>query len=172
MSRNWWRIALVVISAAMLQRGVASHVQPFGVAPDLMLLVAVSAGIAAGPERGAVVGFFSGLALDLLLQGPIGLAALSFSLVGYFTGRYEGLITRAGTTLVVLTAFVASVLGELVYVGLGLLVGQANMLSSRLWLIVLVVALVNAALAPLAVRALRWATDDEPRFGPHRPALR
>ena len=43
-----WRVALVVISAAILQRGLAAQVRPFGVAPDLLLLVAVAAGIAAG----------------------------------------------------------------------------------------------------------------------------
>ena len=167
-----WRVALVVISAAILQRGLAAQVRPFGVAPDLLLLVAVAAGIAAGPDRGAITGFFSGLALDLLLQGPLGLAALSFCLVGYFTGRYEGLVTRASRWVVMLTAFVASALGEALYVALGQLVGQANMLSSRLWLIILVTATVNGLLAPLAVRVLRWATRDISRFGPTRPALR
>lgn len=171
-ARWGWRVALVVISAAILQRGVASQVRPFDVAPDLLLLVAVAGGIAAGPQRGAVVGFFSGLALDLLLQGPLGLAALSYCLVGYFTGRYEGLVTRASRWVVMITAFVASALGESLYVALGQLLGQTNMLSSRLWLVILVISVVNALLAPLAVRVLRWATDDAPRFGPTRPALR
>ena len=39
----------------------------FGVQGDLMLLVAIAAGLAAGPDRGATIGFAAGLAYDLML---------------------------------------------------------------------------------------------------------
>jgi hypothetical protein len=44
-------------------------------------------------------------------------------------------------------------------VTVGWVLGQRNMLTDRLPTILIVVALFNAALAPLAVRVLRWAWD-------------
>ena len=51
-----------------------------------MLLLAISAGIAAGPEWGALTGFIAGIAFDLVLQTPFGLSALSYCIVGYLVG--------------------------------------------------------------------------------------
>ena len=49
-----------------------------GSPPDLMLALAVAAGLAGGPERGAWVGFAAGLLADCFLQTPLGLSALVY----------------------------------------------------------------------------------------------
>ena len=51
-----------------------------------MLLLPIAAGYAAGPDRGAVFGFFAGLVADLFLPTPFGLSALVGCLLGYATG--------------------------------------------------------------------------------------
>ena len=50
------RYGLVVITAMVLQRGLFGSLRLDGAAADVLLIVAVAAGIAGGAERGAVVG--------------------------------------------------------------------------------------------------------------------
>ena len=76
------RVALVVVSAAMFQRGLFTQITIAGVQGDVLLLLAIAGGIALGPDRGAIIGFIAGLTFDLFLYSPLGLRALVFCLVG------------------------------------------------------------------------------------------
>lgn len=64
------RTSLLLVVAVTVQLSVASRIEVFGVQGDLMLLIAAMAGLAAGPDRGAVVAFATGIAFDLVLQSP------------------------------------------------------------------------------------------------------
>lgn len=163
------RLALVIVSAAVAQRGIFAQLHVFGVSPDILLLVAAAAGLTSTSERGAVAGFFAGLAYDFVIQGPIGLGALAFCLTGYVAGRMQGVSVRVSRWVPIASAAFASVIGELLYVGVGQLVGQSHLMSDRVPRIVTVVALVNGVLAPVAVKVLRWAWHTEPGY---RPAFR
>lgn len=156
------RVTLVVLSAAILQRGFFAEVSFAGVQGDVLLLLAIAGGIALGPDRGAIIGFISGLIFDLFLYSPLGLRALVFCLVGYVAGRYQTSVTRSSKGRMMVTVFIASVLATTALSLVGWVLGQSNMLSGRLPLIVLVISLINALLSPLAVGALRWAWE-EPR---------
>lgn len=156
------RVGLVIVSAAMLQRGLFSQVTIAGVQGDVLLLLAIAGGIALGPDRGAIVGFIAGLTFDLFLYSPLGLRALVFCLVGYVAGRYQSSVTRSSRTRLMGTVFVASALATTALSVVGWVLGQSNMWSGRLPLIVLVISAINGLLAPLAVGALRWAWE-EPR---------
>jgi rod shape-determining protein MreD len=163
------RIAVILVSVAVLQRGVFSQLRVADVSADLFLLVAVAAGMTGGPDRGAAVGFFSGLTLDLMLQTPLGLSALVYCLIGFVAGRLQITVLRANRLLPVLLAAVLSVAGVALYAGVSEVLGQTGAISTRLPVIMLVVAVANALLYPLARRLLVWAWDDEPNL---RPALR
>ena len=76
----------------------------------------------------------------------------------------------AGLAVVAAAAFVATLDAMVLYVAFGQLVNQTNMLQRRLWVVILVVAAVNALLAPLFVRLMRWAFDLSSRD--LRPLLR
>ena len=156
------RVALVIVSAAMLQRGLLTQIPIAGVQGDVMLLLAISGGIALGPDRGAIIGFISGLTFDLFLYSPLGLRALVFCLVGYVAGRYQSSVTRSSRGRMMVTVFLASVASTAALSVVGWVMGQSNMLSARLPLIVFVISVMNALLAPLAVGALRWAWE-QPR---------
>lgn len=156
------RVPVVVLLALVLQQTVWGDVRVAGVAADGMLLVAVAAGMVGGPERGALVGFVTGLATDLFLLTPFGLSALVFSVLGYTVGASTTVFVRAAWWIPVLTGFVASVVGELTFAVVGAMVGQGHLVSPRLATIALVVGLLNGALAPLAVRLLHWALPGGP----------
>src|SRR5690349_10149645 len=112
-----------------------------GVIAVPLLLVAIAAGIAGGPDRGAIVGFFAGLVYDLLLPlAPVGLAALCFCLVGFVVGRYQATVVRSATWLKMTIATLASAGGMVLYVGVGLLVNQENFLQRPIWPIILIVS--------------------------------
>ena len=150
------RTALVIIVALVLQVAVVSHLRIFDASPDLMVLVAAAAGLAGGSERGPVVGFFSGLALDVMLTTPFGLAAMAYLLVGYGLGLMHDAMLRATWPIQAGATGVASFAGMLVFVLLGLVFGQTQFVSTQLIAVLVVVPLVNAALSAPAIRIMRW----------------
>lgn len=151
------RTSLVLVVALTLQLGIASRLEVLGVQGDLMLLIAACAGLAAGPDRGATIGFAAGLSFDLLLQSPFGLSALTYALVAYLAGSLQDSVLRAAWWIPVATASAASVLGVILYGVFGTMVGE-DLLALSLLRIALVVGLLNGIAAPVVVRAVRWAT--------------
>jgi rod shape-determining protein MreD len=154
------RVALVLLTAAVLEQAVFSLLRINGAAPDVLLLCAVSAGIVGGPDVGALVGFFAGLALDVIIPAPMGLAALAYCLAGYATGVAHGTSLRASRWQPPVLAAAGSALGVLIYVVLSLMVGRSGLWNGHLVTVVAVVAVVNGVLSPFAIRVLRWALGD------------
>lgn len=70
------RYVFIIATAAFLQYTLFTQFRIAGVSADLLLVVAIAAGIVAGAERGAIVGFVCGLCLDLLVVTPFGLGAI------------------------------------------------------------------------------------------------
>lgn len=151
------RLPLVVVTVLFVQLTILTHVRVFGVMPDAMLLLAIAGGMTGGPTAGAVIGFGSGMAIDLFLQTPMGLSALVFSLVGYAVGLLEATMLRSAWWIPVVTTFVASAAGIVLFAVAGSVVGEREMVTGHLLTIVLVVAVANAVLAPLVIRLVRWA---------------
>jgi rod shape-determining protein MreD len=151
------RTSLVLVVALTLQLGVASRLSLFGVQGDLMLLVAVCAGLAAGPDRGATLAFAAGITFDLMLQSPFGLSALTYAIVAYVAGSLQDSVLRAAWWIPVATAATASALGVILYGVFGTVVGE-DLLGVDLVRIALVVSLLNAVAAPLVLPTVRWAT--------------
>ena len=146
----------MMIGALLLQTTVLAQMRFWGVMPDFMLLVAVAAGITAGPTRGAAIGFASGMLIDLFLPTPLGLSALVFTLVGYGVGVANTGVLRSAWYIPVLTAGAASVAGVVLYAVAGSVLGE-RMINGHLATIALVVGFSNAVLAPVAVKFVDWS---------------
>ena len=54
--------------------------------PNLLLILTVSYGLMRGRMSGLLTGFFSGLAVDILFPGQVGLHALIYMWLGYLSG--------------------------------------------------------------------------------------
>lgn len=156
-ARTWSRVALVVVSAGVLQLGVASRFRVADVGADLLLLAAVAAAMVVGADRGAVTGFACGILVDLLTHGPFGLTALTFALTAYGIGRFEAAIVRSSRATLMATGFFGTALGHVLYSLLGDLVGVSSRGPTAIARIALIAAVWNGVLTPLAVRAMRWA---------------
>lgn len=154
------RVSFVLVVALTLQVSLVPDLRVLGVQGDLMLLVALAAGLAAGPDRGASIGFLAGLGYDLLLQSPAGLSALTYALVAYAVGSLQDSVLRATWWIPVATAAAGSALGVILYVVLGTVVG-VEFLGVNVPKVVIIVAVLNSLVAPATIRAMRWATGTQ-----------
>ena len=150
------RAALVLALTLVVHLTLLSRLRIDNVRPDALLLVALMAGLVAGPERGAVVGFCAGILADLFLQAPFGLSALTYCLVGFAVGSLQTGILRAAWWIPVATGAAASAAGTVLYAVLGAMVGQTAFVSPHLAVIAVIVGFMNGALAPAAVRIVGW----------------
>ncbi|MCY4175292.1 MAG: rod shape-determining protein MreD [Acidimicrobiaceae bacterium] len=151
------RVILVFAAALLAQLTFFTEVRVAGVAPELPALLAILAGLLAGSQNGSVIAFLAGLAWDVYLPTPLGLAALTFAVVAYALGDLtEDLFhdTPARTLSLVFLGTAAMVSA---YALLGTVIGQSGLLTDRLLSIVLVASLFNTVLAWPAAAAMRWA---------------
>lgn len=161
-------LRLVVLTALVLlvQWTVGIDIRVAGAHPDLMMLLPIASGMAGGPDEGAAAGFLAGMAADLLLPTPFGLSALVWCLVGFGVGASTGTLTRRVWWVRPAFCFVSSAVAVLLYAVLGALLGQQQFVHVDLVPIVLVVGVVNAALAaPAVVVVARALAPSETRGG-------
>ena len=151
------RVPPLLLVLVVLHTAVFPQLRLFGVTADLMLLVAVGAAIVGGPDRGALFGFTCGLLADCFLQTPFGLSALTYCLVGWVVGVFQTRVLHAVWWIPVLTAAMATAGGTVLFVLVGAVVGQDQLVSGRLPGIVGVTALWSALLVLPVIRILRWA---------------
>jgi rod shape-determining protein MreD len=150
------RIPPILLLVVILHTAVFPQLRVFDVAADVLLLLAIAAGVAGGPERGAVIGFLAGILADLFLQTPFGLSGLTYCLVGWGVGSFQTRILHATWWIPMLTAAAAAAVGVALFAALGAVVGQNQLISARLPTIIGVSALWAAILSPLFVRVARW----------------
>jgi rod shape-determining protein MreD len=158
------RWLLIVTVTLVLQIGLATQIQVAGVHPDLMLLVAICAGLVGGPSAGAGVGFACGLLFDLFLPGRFGVTALAYLLVGYGSGVAGDAVARPNRWISVGMVALASAAGTLLYAAIGQLLGQRSLSDPNLGAIVGIVAAFNAALAVPVLAVCRWAEPEDVRL--------
>lgn len=151
------RTGVVLLVALVLQSSVLSRHVIAGSSIDLFLVLSICAGLVGGAQRGAVTGFVSGVALDLLLVTPFGLSALTYAIVGYAVGLLGSSRVRQSRVFPVMVAAAAGAVGVVGFAVIGELVGQPYLSTPDLWRIVLVQSLGSALLALPVSAVLRWA---------------
>ena len=155
------RLALVIIAVVVLQTTVFSDgLRVFGVMPDIGLVLTVAIAYQQGPERGAAFGFAAGLAIDLFLDTPVGLSALSFALVGYAVGIVQSGMVRPSRWIVPAMGLLGGIAGGALFVCVGALAGQDQLLALRSVKVILIAGVYDALLAFVAFPIARWATRE------------
>ena len=158
------RIAVVIAVVVLAQTSIGGDLRVAGVAPDLPLVLAIAAGMVGGSQTGAWIGFWTGLFFDFLAPAtPIGLHAFTFCVTGFVVGTFFESILEDRIFTVALVGGVATAASVLVFVGVGDLLGQSQLLASgRSWLLegILVEAVWSALLAVPTEWLYRWV-------GPH-----
>jgi rod shape-determining protein MreD len=166
------RLGALLLLGVLLQTTVVPDLRIRGVSGDVLLLIAVCAGLVGGAEQGAVVGFGAGLLADLfLVTTPFGLSALAYCLIGFAVGALRGSMLREGWLIAPLVAFGASAAGVGIFVVAGVTVGQTQLTQSGSLVVAETAAIVgamNALLAVPAARLVAWAANGSPGATPSR----
>jgi rod shape-determining protein MreD len=147
-------IVAVVLQTTVFDR----YVDPFGVAPNFVLLVVVAASFQLTEESAMIVGFSAGLLTDLLGNTLLGVWALVLTVAGYATVRIRSRL-EGNTVLAILSVFGLTIVGEMLYAVLGTLFGQQVFSDTNAFKKVMLAAVYNLILAvlvlPLTARLLR-----------------
>ena len=110
------RWSFVIVVAFVLQIALVTQVNVFGVMPDIMVVLAVCAGLSGGAQRGAVVGFWLGLAFDMpRTEHPLGLSALAYCLVAFVAGTAQVVVLQSGRLMSMAIVAAASFVGVLLF---------------------------------------------------------
>src|ERR1700679_5168 len=117
--RAMLRVALVVFIVLMVQQTVMVVLRVGGAHPDLLWLLPITAALLDGPESGAIVGFWTGLAFDLILPTPFGLSALVGCIWGYSVGVATKAVDQRAGWLTPVAAVIGSVIADMLFAVLG-----------------------------------------------------
>jgi rod shape-determining protein MreD len=151
------RLIMIGLIVLTIQTTLLTEIEPFGVIVDLVIGFVIAAGVAGGPEKGALAGFVLGLMFDLLLVTPFGLSALVFGLAGFAIGYVKISITVEQTWwMTCLFTFLGSAGAIVLYAVGGTLIGQEGWVRWNVLRSALVVGLVNGALAIPMAKVMRW----------------
>ncbi len=161
-ARELARGLLVLLLVLILQLTVVLEVRIGGAHPNLIVGLAIAAGLVGGTERGALMGFASGLAIDLFLPTPLGLSALVGIAVAAAAGKLvEAGVDRTNPLFLPGVAVLGSAIGVIMFAVLGAVLGQPDTLTIRLGAVVGVVAIANGILSYALVWLCKWAFPEE-----------
>ena len=78
-----------VFTCFLLQSTVFPNLAFGGIIPNLMIVVTASYGFMRGRKSGLLVGFFSGLIMDIFFGNVLGYYALIYMYIGYLNGIFK-----------------------------------------------------------------------------------
>lgn len=155
MTRRVLSIAVVIVTALLLQSTVFAQMKLLGVKPELMYLVTIIVAILEGPREGAVVGFVGGMAQDFLLNTPKGITALTLTLLGYAMGLARQYIVSPSPLLPTVLVAAGTFIGTAFWQVMATLLGQYDEPLGYAVKVCLLTALYGAILTPIFYPLLR-----------------
>jgi rod shape-determining protein MreD len=158
------RIGALVALLVVVQVSVFPHLRLLGAVPDLGLLLALAVAYRDGPDTALVTGFVAGFGLDLFLETPLGLSALTYSLTAYAAGILQTGVLRTPRGIAPLLGAAGGFVAGMAFVVVGVLVGADIAVTTHSVSLVAASALYDAVLAPLvfALAGRVLGTETEP----------
>jgi rod shape-determining protein MreD len=160
-ARSVVRVALVIFVVLMVQQTMMVALRIEGVHPDLLWLLPITAALADGPETGGIVGFWAGLAFDLVLPTPFGLSALVGCLLGYAVGSLTSAVDPRAAWLKPVAALTGSVAADMLFAVLGAILGQSQMVQIDFVALFFMVSISSVVFVLPVSRLMRWALAGE-----------
>jgi rod shape-determining protein MreD len=146
-------VAMFAVTVALaLQVSLFPHVAWNGVVPNLCLLVVVGAALTRGAQFAAVLGFLTGVALDLAPPADhvAGRWALALVIVGYVAGRVRQEV-KPTALAVISTVAASSFVGTSIYALTGLILHDQSTGFGELVPVILVAVLWDVLLTPFVL---------------------
>ncbi|MBE5923809.1 MAG: rod shape-determining protein MreD [Lachnospiraceae bacterium] len=82
-------IGILIVVCFLLQSTVFHYIELAGVVPNLLLILTMSFGLMRGRKEGLLVGFFSGLLVDIYFGQVLGPYAFIYMTLGYGNGFFH-----------------------------------------------------------------------------------
>ena len=82
-------IGIIIVICFLLQSTLFHYLELAGVVPNLLLIVTMSFGLMRGRREGLLVGFFSGLLIDIFFGNVLGPYAFIYMTLGYGNGFFH-----------------------------------------------------------------------------------
>ena len=107
----------IIIICFLLESTVFQKLSFASITPNLMIIVTATFGFMRGKKEGVIVGFISGLLLDVMFGDLIGFYALIYTLLGYANGMFRRIFYSDDIKLpLVLIAASDFVYGHIVFI--------------------------------------------------------
>lgn len=84
-------MAILIIFTFVLQTTVCPAISLASISPNLLIVFITSFGFMRGKKTGLLLGFFSGMLLDIFYSSVLGYYALIYMSIGYFNGMFNHL---------------------------------------------------------------------------------
>lgn len=81
--------AVILIVCYLIQCTLFPHLALASIKPNLMIVVTAAFGFMRGPKDGMLIGFFSGLLMDVQFGNILGFYALIYLLIGFLNGLFH-----------------------------------------------------------------------------------
>ena len=162
-------LGLLTITGLVIETSVLGEATLGGTKPQLLLVMTVALAMGEGPALGAGFGFVAGLATDLLTGLPVGLTAITYTIVGQAVGTIRAQVQTPSAWLPAGMEFTATLGGVLLYGGISLLLGQESVGGRALLVHALFAACYSALLTPFIYPIVRGMGS---RLRPARVVLR
>jgi rod shape-determining protein MreD len=161
------RLVILALVTVILQESAVSQISIFGTSADLGPLVVMSVGLLAGSIPGAIMGFGTGLLVDMVLFQTLGVTSLLYIAIGYWSGRLLELRDPAHGLVPMAVGAAATAFAGLGMTLIQFLLGVDSPVSLLLLQQILITTLVNSLIAipvyAVVRRVLRHALPEDPR---------
>jgi rod shape-determining protein MreD len=161
------RLVILAFVVVVVQQAAVSQISIFGVSADLTPLVVMSVGLLAGSLLGAMMGFGTGLLVDMILVQTLGVTSLLYIAIGYWSGRLRELRDPAhGLVPIAMGAAATAFAGigmAIIQFLLGVDAPVSFLLLQQVFITVLVNSLIALPVYTIVRRVIQPALPDDPR---------
>jgi rod shape-determining protein MreD len=165
--RLWSRLLGLALVVVIVQEAAVSQITVFGTSADLTPLVVMSVGLLAGSIPGAIMGFGTGLLVDIVLFQTLGVTSLLYIAIGYWSGRLRELRDPAHGLVPMGLGAAATAFAGLGMALIQFLLGVDSPVSLLLLQQILISVLVNTLISIPVYAVVRWvlrsAIPEDPR---------
>ena len=161
------RLAALALVTVIVQEAAISQITIFGTSADLTPLVVMSVGLLAGSIPGAIMGFATGLLIDMVLVQTLGVTSLLYIAIGFWSGRLRELRDPSHGLVPMGMGAAATAFAGLGMALIQFLLGVDSpvslLLLQQIFIAVLVATLVSLPVYAAVRRAISPALPEDPR---------
>lgn len=111
----WTTIITTVLCISLIQTTLLPYISFLGIQPDLFIIFLVYISLNTDLERAFHANWAIGLAKDFFVEGPLGLNAIIFIIMGYLISMIKDNIFRRHLTTQILVTLTISIIYDLSY---------------------------------------------------------